>query len=528
MSLKLFHHIGLRRLILLLAVTSALIMLCNSLYASYHVQRQLLIDNTLEANRVYAAKMAATTDVFFKESLQQLAYSAGEVASRMDDGDALNQETKRIGSQSRSFNTVSIVDEHGVLKSSFPYISKWVGKKVTTAGVRQALQEKSPLISSPYVSVANNLIVLISAPIFTRDGRYKGFISGSIHLEKPSILNTLLDQHYYRDGSYIYVTDHYRKILYHKDSARIGEVLSHSPIIDSHTYSNGSRKLTNSQGEQVLVGYAVVPANHWEVVVVRSTGETLKPLDSLMMSVLRHTLPLAILTIFCVWLLARFIAQPLWLLAQSANKMDSLTVSDDIRKIHAWYFEATQLKQALLIGIDLLQKKIGQLRSEAQTDPMTGLLNRRGLEGILRYWQLGQKNFAIISLDIDHFKSVNDTYGHDIGDSVIKYLAQIIRSSSRESDILCRNGGEEFLILLPDTDMKIAVCIAERLRSATQEATIPSVGNITISLGVAQWAPGTNDVTMEHAFKMADEALYKAKQEGRNRVIAAPTPALIR
>ncbi|MCG8156290.1 GGDEF domain-containing protein [Brenneria goodwinii] len=521
MSLKLFKHIGLHRLILFLAVTSALIMLCNSLYASYQVQRQLLIDNTLEANRVYAAKLAATTDVFFNASLQQLAYSAGEIADRMYDGNRLNEEARRIGLQSSSFNTVSIVDEHGVLKSSFPNISRWLGKKVTTAGVRQALQTKSPQISSPYVSVANNLIVLISAPIFTRDGRYKGFVSGSIHLEKPSILNALLDQHYYRDGSYIYVTDHYRRILYHKDFARIGEVLRHSPTIDSRTYSNGSRKITNSRGEKVLVGYAVIPANRWEVVVVRSTRETLKPLDSLMMNVLRHSLPIAILTIFCVWLLARFIAQPLWLLARSANKMDSLNVSDDIRKIHSWYFEATQLKQAMLIGIDLLQKKIGKLRSEAQTDPMTGLLNRRGLESILRYWLIRQKNFAIIALDIDHFKRVNDTYGHDIGDSVIKYMAQLIRSGSRESDILCRSGGEEFLVLLPDTEIKIAVCIAERLRNETQKATIPSVGNITISLGVSLWSPGANDITIEHAFKMADEALYKAKQAGRNRVVAS-------
>ncbi|WP_330519520.1 sensor domain-containing diguanylate cyclase [Brenneria sp. g21c3] len=521
MLLRPFNHIGLRRLILLLAIASALIMLVNSFYASYRVQRQLLIDSTLEANRVYATKLAAMTDLFFNSALQQLAYSADIVSPLIDDTSSLVKETERIGLQSHSFNTAIIVDEHGVIKAAFPDAPHFIGQRLTTPGVQEALREKQRLISEPYVSVANNLIVLISSPIFNRDGQYKGFVGASIYLKKPSILNTLLDQHYYRDGSYIYVTDKNRKMLYHKYIGRIGETVNNDLTINPSTDSNGSQEILNTQGHKMLAGYGIVPANNWEVVVVRSTRETLKPLDSLMMNVLRHSLPLAVLTILGVWLLARLIAQPLWLLARSANKMDSLNVSDDIRKIHSWYFEATQLKQAMLIGIDLLQKQIGKLRSEAQTDPMTGLLNRRGLEGILRYWLVGQKRFAIITLDIDHFKRVNDTFGHDIGDSAIKYMAKIIRSSARESDILCRSGGEEFLILLPETELKIASGIAERLRNATQEATIPQVGRITISLGVSQWSPGVHNITIEQAFKKADEALYKAKQAGRNRVVTA-------
>ncbi|WP_439952387.1 GGDEF domain-containing protein, partial [Escherichia coli] len=104
---------------------------------------------------------------------------------------------------------------------------------------------------------------------------------------------------------------------------------------------------------------------------------------------------------------------------------------------------------------------------------MTGLLNRRGLENVLRYWLLGQKNFSIISLDIDYFKRINDTHGHDVGDEAINALAQLIRATSRDTDILCRNGGEEFLILLPETPLEVAINIAERLRQRVQETTIP-------------------------------------------------------
>ncbi|KHT42103.1 sensor domain-containing diguanylate cyclase [Pectobacterium brasiliense] len=521
MFFKLFKHFGLRRLILLLAVASALVTLANSFYASYRVQRELLIDNTLEANRVYATKLAAMTHSFFKEAQQQLAYSANIVATQMDDKVSLLKEADRLRLQTSNFNSVVIADEKGIVRATSPDTFQLIGRSLTTDGALEALREKQPLISQPYVSAANNFIVLISAPIFTRDGRYKGFIGGSIYLKQPSVLNTLLDKHYYRDGSYIYVTDKNKKMLYHRDMERIGKTETNNLKIDAYHENNGSQHMVNYLGETMLAGYAVEATSQWQIVALRPTDITLKPLDSLMLNVLRHTLPLALLTIFCVWLLARLIAQPLWLLARSANKMDALDVSDDIRNIHSWYFEASQLKQAMLLGIDLLQRKIGKLRSEAHSDPMTELLNRRGLDSVLRYWQMGQKSFAVIALDIDRFKRINDTHGHDVGDNVIRYLSQLIRTSSRDADILCRSGGEEFLILLPETSLDVALSIAERLRQRVQESTIPVVGNITISLGVALWEPGVSNMPIDRTFKQADEALYQAKQEGRNRVVSA-------
>lgn len=178
-------------------------------------------------------------------------------------------------------------------------------------------------------------------------------------------------------------------------------------------------------------------------------------------------------------------------------------------------FESTQLKRALLIGINLLQKKIGKLRFEAQTDPMTGLYNRRGLATRLESLsQLGE-DFAVIALDIDLFKSINDSYGHDVGDEVIKQLAIQIRDSSRDSDILCRSGGEEFLMLLPGTRPNVAIQVANRLRNKVETMEIPGIHPITISLGVAYW---NGESMPEEALKRADEALYRAKENGRNRV----------
>lgn len=325
-----------------------------------------------------------------------------------------------------------------------------------------------------------------------------------------------MGEHYYRDGSYIVVLDRDRRILYHRDASRVGEVLPPKPLTEAaKTATNGSLMVISTGGESMLAGYAVVEPSGWQIITLRPEASTLKPLEGLMIKGLWHITPLALLTLLSVWLLSRLIARPLWLLAGSANDMDKPDIAISIKEIPSWYFEATQLKRALLIGISLLQKKIGKLKFEAQTDPMTGLYNRRGLATTLEpIAQLGQP-FAVIALDIDHFKLINDTYGHDVGDEVIKQLATQIRDSSRDTDILCRIGGEEFLMLLPGTTLYVAAQVASRLRHNVEMMKIENIRPITISLGVAYWS---GEGMPEDALKLADEALYRAKQRGRNRV----------
>ncbi|WP_240783426.1 diguanylate cyclase [Rahnella sp. CFA14(1/10)] len=517
LSSSLFR-IDLRRLILILAVMSAFVTLANSFYASYRVQRQLLIDNTLEENRVYATKLAASTEQFLKNMQKQLAYSSTIAASHFDDREILQAETARLKYQTDSFNSVVLTNAQGKILATSPDSLQMVGRILNTPGALEALKERRPLISKPYISAAQNLVIVISAPIFHRDGRYLGYIAGTIYLRQKSILNELLGEHYYRDGSYIAVLDNERRILYHPDAFRIGEVLKPRPVtevVKQHT--NGSLMVTNLAGEAMLAGYAVVPSSGWEIITQRPTDATLKPLDGLMIKVLKHLTPLALLTLICVWLCSRMIAHPLWLLARSANEMDKPDISTNIREIPSWYFESTQLKRALLMGINLLQKKIGKLKFETQTDPMTGLFNRRGLAMTLESVIQQRQQFSVIALDIDHFKSINDSYGHNIGDEVIKSLAEQIRNNARESDILCRVGGEEFLVLLPGAGLAEAEIIAERLRLNVEKMSLPGIRPITISLGVAHCnqLSGEPDASL----KKADEALYKAKQDGRNRMI---------
>src|SRR5690606_35249929 len=141
-------------------------------------------------------------------------------------------------------------------------------------------------------------------------------------------------------------------------------------------------------------------------------------LDALLAKVLRNTIPFFLLVLVLIWMLALLIAKPLRKLARTAPHWDSPSASERIEKVHAWYFEARQIKLAMLIGLKKLNRKIGVMDQERNTDPLTGLMNRRGMASALQQWKEADLPFAVLACVIDHFKLVNDTYGHDAGDLV--------------------------------------------------------------------------------------------------------------
>lgn len=516
---------NLRRLVLSVVILTALIMLATAFHASYRVQRQMLMDNALESSHAYAAKLAESAEGFLDAAQQQLAHSAEVLGEGFDDESVLLKESERLWLQTDSFNAVGITDAQGVIRATAPRHLQLAGQMNQSTGGQQALEARRPLISPPYLSPAGNLIVFLSHPIFTPKGKYLGYVGGAIYLKHKNILNSLLGNHYYRDGSYIYVVDQTRRLLYHPDPARLGTMVGANTIIDNVLQGgSGSGSVRNSQGIDMLAGYAPVPLAGWGIVAQRPLQSTLAPLDSLMMNVLGRTAPIALLTLLAFWALAYFIARPLSLLARQARQMDASPAAARIQRIRSWYFEAAELKRAMLIGIALLQQKLGAAHLDAQTDPLTGLQNRRGLARALDSLTALQRPFSILALDIDHFKRANDTHGHDIGDVVLQKLAGLLRSESRPGDFLCRNGGEEFIVLLPDTREDTAAGIAERLRRKVETADMPHGDTITISLGVSHW-PGEPEA-IEEVLKQADQALYRAKKMGRNRVVRASETSL--
>ena len=163
----------------------------------------------------------------------------------------------------------------------------------------------------------------------------------------------------------------------------------------------------------------------------------------------------------------------------------------------------------------------------AIADPLTGLFNRRYMEshvGTLMDRSAARgKSLSVLILDIDYFKSVNDGFGHDAGDDVLREFADRLKASIRGIDLACRYGGEEFVVVMPDTDLGIATMVAERIRRRIAGEPFPIEGGsrsieVTISVGIAaRMGPQDNAAQM---LKRADEALYRAKRDGRNRVVA--------
>ncbi|MCI5211821.1 MAG: GGDEF domain-containing protein, partial [Candidatus Electrothrix sp. ATG2] len=164
------------------------------------------------------------------------------------------------------------------------------------------------------------------------------------------------------------------------------------------------------------------------------------------------------------------------------------------------------------------------LKELASQDMLTGLYNRRLLEETLEkeveQCRLYNKDLSVIMLDLDHFKNVNDTYGHDFGDYVIREFASRILSCIRESDYAFRFGGEEFVVLLPQTDIHGAVVTAEQIRSLCEEKLFqdfPHTTSMTVSIGVSSYLKNPPDHYNDMILQ-ADQALYHTKKNGRNRV----------
>lgn len=155
------------------------------------------------------------------------------------------------------------------------------------------------------------------------------------------------------------------------------------------------------------------------------------------------------------------------------------------------------------------------LAKKANTDPLTGINNRRAADSWMKEREDSARRYGVIFIDIDHFKRINDTHGHDIGDKVLVEVAQLMTNSVRNDDFIARWGGEEFVVLLSSVSQEETSGIAEKLRRNIENLSKPELPSITASLGVSHAPTGRE---LSEAIKRADVGLYRAKNEGRNRV----------
>jgi diguanylate cyclase (GGDEF)-like protein len=282
----------------------------------------------------------------------------------------------------------------------------------------------------------------------------------------------------------------------------------------------------------------------WRVVVRQPLDVALGDLIELQRVVLVVTVLASLAFLLLAWWGARVISRPLEVLTGLALRveqgeedvqLDPGARSAEVRALSAALkgMAGTLIarRQALERSNHELEDKVAERTAElarsnealerlARHDTLTGLPNRRACDErlLLEFERMRRSGlvYAVMVLDIDHFKQVNDGHGHAAGDQVLRHVADLLRGQLRSTDFVGRSGGEEFLVLLPQTPPDEALRVAQKLRHGVDTSDAPVVGHVTLSIGVSMGEPGQGDPEM--AVRLADDQLYRAKQNGRNRV----------
>lgn len=387
--------------------------------------------------------------------------------------------------------------------------------------------------------------VKFAFPVRGKDGAIAGVLVANIHWREPEeIRSTMM-----RGGDEIVIV------------ARDGEVLlgpkalrTKYPAVQVAELRRGKFGVfveDTSDGE-MLSGFAAMdghrefPGLGWAVISRRPTAVAFAPVKQMFWTIVGIGTIVAMLGVAFAGVIANRISRPIRALTQAADRIgrdNELTMLPRQRGSQEVIHLSTSLRSLLLrLGfVEQLSQKAAQdarkfeddiasLRKLAETDPLTNLLNRRAFmesaSDAMRYFQRYGRPIAMLVLDIDHFKHVNDNHGHAAGDAVIRRIGQLIAQTIRETDKVARFGGEEFVVLLREVDEQAAHDLAERIRLIVAEGATQFDGKdipVTISVGCA--AITANDRDVEELIERADRALYSAKASGRNCVRLAAAPA---
>lgn len=511
-------NLNLRKLILLLTVVCVSALFIISLIVSYQIVKNQLLTNSLSIHSDHANKIAQVTDNHFKNIVSELKYSAEFLGENFANDNLRENEVNRLKYQSNHYNSVVISDDAGRLINFSPNVLNISKDKIqNTPGIVSSLHNQSVYISTPYYSVKNNLIIFISYPIFDQSKKYKGFIGAAIYLKEKNFISQLLNSHYDYKKSYTYVIDNDSKIIFHPDLDRIGDFVQNNTGLDYiKLHKNGKVRLTNSRGVDSLAGFSNIPTTNWIIVSQQPVEELLKQAESIIYKVSAGIFLFYLIIFYMVWKFSLYISSPLNKLANMAGSLNHPEIGNRIKEIKPWYYEVKKFKLSLLLSFRKFSQQVKKMDRHINTDPLTGLLNRRGLEVFINENINTRTKFSVLIIDIDYFKRINDTYGHHEGDVVLKHFAKSMKESFRRNDVCCRYGGEEFIVLIPHAPSQAVYESAERFRKKVAQEVIEGIGIITITIGIASWPDSSKDIS--EVLKIADSNLYQAKESGRNCV----------
>jgi len=486
----------------------------------YRAQKESLSRNTLELNRITANELSLAVDTIFTSMIQSLKTASAHFSSEGNGGAWADKWLDFMRGNMSFFNSISIVDAKGKITATSPENARLLGTQLSSKAAQQALTERKPLVSEPYVAVTKRLIVLVSYPIYGKDGAYRGFMAGTIYLHENNVLQNILGkQETNGNGSYYFVVDHKGNIIYHPEKARIGESVTENKVVrEIMKGREGQMSVINTRGIRMLAGYSIVPSVKWGIVSQTPASNVASSVDEIVTRMMLISAPFIVLIALMVIWVSHRLTNPLHRLAGYASLLNKGETSQmpEPQSRHLVY-EANELNRAVIDAFRMMNDRTEALSLEAHTDALTGLRNRRFLDSLLASWDRQRMPYAAILMDLDRFKTVNDTYGHLKGDEVLRFLAARLNEEKRDCDYACRYGGEEFVLLLPYGDKELAYLLAESVRVRLMEEESPIGRPVTLSLGIAAYPQdGASAAEVLHC---ADEALYRAKESGRNRTV---------
>lgn len=505
--------------------------------------------------------LAQSTGVLFGESLQermrevQLLAGSPEARRRGIDGAAWQDEIARLAKDRAEYVWIGVTDVNGLVQAAS-------GGMLIGQSVAERPWFKSAL-TAPYVGDPHPAKLLakllpprpeddplrlidLAVPLRDADGRVIGTLG--VHGDwawAREVIGKLRSERKRNEGVLVYLLDREGQVIHKPRGLSVESELGAgvappaSPRLmrwsDNQSYLTASAKMV-ARPDQPDLG--------WTVLVRQPAAQAMKAVEETQVFVWRAGGTAAVVAMLFAWVVATRFSRPLAAIADAARRIERGELKADI-PITTRSSELTQLSTALrgmtqkLLGREkalaeaneqlearvaertaALAKANAALEQLALHDGLTGLHNRRAgdlrlAEELVRH-QRQSRPLGLLLCDIDHFKRINDVHGHAVGDAVLQAVAQQLRTTVRASDVVTRHGGEEFLVLLPDTDEAGLAAVAEKLRAAVEACAPAPVGRVTMSLGGAV-APG-GAVAADELLRRADRALYAAKDAGRNRV----------
>ncbi|MBI2072760.1 MAG: diguanylate cyclase [Gemmatimonadetes bacterium] len=525
---------GIKRRFLMFAALATLIPSVSTAVLSYVQNRRALTQRIAEALRAASSQGAREVDLWMKERLYDVrvfasSYEVSENLDRARPGRA-GVAVRRLGDYLSSvkerfvdYQALIVVDRNAVaVASSAAGSARAV--ELPADWVAQARSRDAIVGQVYWDSTAGRPLMTLGVPVSTSDGRFLGALAAKLDL--TPVAASLASFAAEPSGMLYLVTGAGELVVSSAgaDRALMSRRIGGRTLERLTREGRGPVEYGNHEARDVLGALAPIRRLDWAVVAEIPADEAYAQIARLRTLTLVTVLLLLVVIGGLAYLLGLTVVLPLGRLARGARQVagGDLTVALPV----VGGGEAAYVTEVFNHMVTRLKQGREELERLSRTDGLTGLPNRRHLMETLekeaRRAQRNARPFALLMIDVDHFKRYNDAFGHLAGDDVLKRVADALQGTVRTADYAARYGGEEFIALLPETPLDSALEVAERIRTRMAEEEFGTNGSrVTLSIGLGEFP--TDGATPEAVIAAADGALYRAKEHGRNCVVTTRT-----